>query len=125
MSTSVLTSLEVFLTCHLSLSNSFCSLSHLNALPVDTLKVDRSFIRNIDRKENDSIYSVIANLGHAMNLRVVAQGVESDRHLRALKTLGIDEAQGFYVGPPVAAEEIVPLLRQGIFGRLQAASLVA
>ena len=90
----------------------FCSLSYLARLPVDTLKIDRSFVvRMRDAGYPRNIVAMIVSLAHTLGLRVVAEGVEDDEQVRLLRELGCDQIQGFFVSRPVPAEQIVPLLR--------------
>jgi diguanylate cyclase (GGDEF)-like protein/PAS domain S-box-containing protein len=83
----------------------FSSLSYLAKLPVDTLKIDRSFV--IDMTEDAqglSLVSTIINLAHALKLKVVAEGVETEEQSRLLRLLRCDELQGFLFGKPVPTE---------------------
>ncbi len=83
----------------------FSSLSHLAKLPVDTLKIDRSFI--VDMMSGASgltLVSVIINLAHALKLKVVAEGVETEEQLRQLRVLRCDEMQGYLFGKPVPVD---------------------
>jgi EAL domain-containing protein (putative c-di-GMP-specific phosphodiesterase class I) len=90
----------------------FCSLSYLARLPVDTLKIDRSFVvRMGDAGYPRNIVAMIVSLAHTLNLRVVAEGVEDHEQVRLLKELGCDQIQGFFVSQPVPADQIAPLLR--------------
>jgi EAL domain-containing protein (putative c-di-GMP-specific phosphodiesterase class I) len=89
----------------------FCSLSYLARLPVDTLKIDRSFVvRMRDAGYPRNIVAMIVSLAHTLGLRVVAEGVEDDEQVRLLKALGCDQIQGFYVSRPVPAEQVDQLL---------------
>ncbi len=82
----------------------FSSLSYLSKLPLDTLKIDRSFVTDmVDRVDGQTLVSVIINLGHALKLNVVAEGVEAEEQLRELRLLGCDQMQGFLFGKPVPA----------------------
>jgi diguanylate cyclase (GGDEF)-like protein len=83
----------------------FSSLSYLSKLPVDTLKIDRSFI--VDMVSGDggrTLVSVIINLAHALKLNVVAEGVETEQQLRHLRLLNCDEMQGYLYGKPVPVD---------------------
>jgi diguanylate cyclase (GGDEF)-like protein len=92
----------------------FCSLSYLARLPVDTLKIDRSFVvRMRDAGYPRNIVAMIVSLAHTLNLRVVAEGVEDDEQVRLLRDLGCDQIQGFYVSRPVPPEEIDAMLTAG------------
>jgi diguanylate cyclase (GGDEF)-like protein/PAS domain S-box-containing protein len=83
----------------------FSSLSYLSKLPVDTLKIDRSFISDmVGSAEGLALVSVIIGLAHALKLKVVAEGVETDEQLRELKLLRCDEMQGYLFARPMPAE---------------------
>ena len=85
----------------------FSSLSQLKRLPVDELKIDRSFVQDMERNDNDTIlvHSII-DLAHNMGLRVVAEGVESAAALDMLERLGCDIAQGYHIARPMPAREL-------------------
>jgi diguanylate cyclase (GGDEF)-like protein len=83
----------------------FSSLSYLTKLPVDTLKIDRSFVFDMmSGADGMTLVSVIINLAHALKLKVVAEGVETEDQLRQLGALQCDEVQGFLIGKSVPAE---------------------
>ena len=82
----------------------FSSLSYLAKLPVDTLKIDRSFVIEMDTPEGLALVSTIITLAHSLNLKVVAEGVETEQQLRQLLSLNCDEMQGFLFSKPVPAE---------------------
>lgn len=89
----------------------YSSLSYLAKLPIDTLKIDRSFIQNITRNQEDTtIVSVILAMAHRLKLQVVAEGVEELDHLIYLKNEGCERYQGYYFKPPIPAHEIYDLL---------------
>ena len=93
----------------------YSSLSYLKDLPIDTLKIDRSFVRDIGKGEeaDDGVLAqAIISLGHALHLKVIAEGVETDAQLRFLRRHGCDEVQGFYYGEPVAPEAHAKLLQR-------------
>jgi len=84
----------------------FSSLSYLARLPVDTLKIDRSFILGMAAgPQGQALVSTIVNLGHSLGLKVVAEGVESMLESRQLALLGCDEIQGYLLSRPLPAEE--------------------
>jgi diguanylate cyclase (GGDEF)-like protein/PAS domain S-box-containing protein len=83
----------------------FSSLSYLAKLPVDTVKVDRSFVVDMTSAPSGlSLMSAIISLAHSLNLNVVAEGVETDEQSRLLRLLGCDEMQGFLFSKPVPSE---------------------
>lgn len=89
----------------------YSSLSRLKALPIDTLKIDQSFVRNLEQDMNDSaIIAAIVNMAHALGLKVVAEGVETEAQLKILKDLQCDEHQGFLYSEPLSAADLVTLL---------------
>lgn len=93
------------------------SLSRLKELPVDTLKIDRSFIQNIANDPDDRVIaSTIIAMAHSLGLRVVAEGVEAEDQLSVLRALDCDEIQGFYYSKPIPAEQMVLLLEQQLTG---------
>jgi EAL domain-containing protein (putative c-di-GMP-specific phosphodiesterase class I) len=88
-------------------------LSDLARLPVDTLKIDRSFVvRMRDAGYPRNIVAMIVSLAHTLGLKVIAEGVEDDDQLRLLRELGCDQIQGYLVGRPMPAEQVDALLRQ-------------
>jgi diguanylate cyclase (GGDEF)-like protein len=92
----------------------YSSLSSLRELPVDTLKIHESFVRRLGNGSGDAaIVGAVVELGHALGLRVVAEGVETDIQLAQLRDLGCDGAQGYLFGRPVTEDEAGALLRAG------------
>ena len=84
----------------------YASLSHLKRFPLDRLKVDRSFIANLADARDAAIVRSLIELGHRLGLRVVAEGVESELQLAALRRLDCDTVQGHVVGHPLTVVEI-------------------
>ena len=83
----------------------FSSLSYLSKLPVDTLKIDRSFVIDMTAgPQGLALVSTIINLAHSLKLKVVAEGVETEEQSRLLLLLDCDEMQGFWFGKPVPVE---------------------
>ena len=89
----------------------YSSLLYLKQLPVDEIKIDRSFVKNMEADNNDAIIvrSTI-DLAHNMGLRVVAEGVENEATLKLLQTLGCDLAQGYFISRPVPYDTFVAWL---------------
>ncbi len=91
-------------------SGSF-SLSCLKNLPVDTIKIDKSFIQGCEKGGVDgAIVSAIITLAHSLGLQVVAEGVENDRQVQALREKGCQVVQGNHICPPLAADDFLPQL---------------
>jgi len=91
----------------------YSSLSYLHRFPIDALKIDRSFIWNMHRSENDmAIVVAIVAMGHGLKLQVIAEGVETEEQLAALKTCGCETIQGYLMGRPVGAEEVTARLQR-------------
>jgi EAL domain-containing protein (putative c-di-GMP-specific phosphodiesterase class I) len=88
----------------------YSCLSNLSSLPIDTLKIDQSFVQDIAGNGGDAIVSVIIAMGLNFKQRVVAEGIETQRQLDFLKTHRCAEGQGYFFGRPVAAEEFTNLL---------------
>ena len=91
----------------------YSSLSYLRRLPIDTLKIDRSFVRNMSASSDDgSIVIAIVRLAHSLRLDVVAEGVETENDLALLKRLECDRAQGYLISRPVDAAGAEEFLRK-------------
>jgi diguanylate cyclase (GGDEF)-like protein/PAS domain S-box-containing protein len=85
----------------------YSSLSHLKRFTVDTLKIDASFVRDMASDPDDAaIVRAIIRLAHTLDLTVVAEGIETERQLRALRRLGCDFGQGYLIARPAAAADI-------------------
>jgi len=83
----------------------YSSLSYLKQLPIDTLKIDKSFIDDIEDKEGKSLVENIIMIGHKMGYSIVAEGVETNKQNEYLKEFSCDKVQGFYFSKPVPREE--------------------
>jgi diguanylate cyclase (GGDEF)-like protein/PAS domain S-box-containing protein len=91
----------------------YSSLSYLTKLPLDTLKIDQSFVRQITTTPNEtSIVTAIIGMGQSLNLRIIAEGVETAEELEFLQAQHCDEAQGYYFGRPVPPQEFVKLFQE-------------
>jgi PAS domain S-box-containing protein len=91
----------------------YSSLSRLCRIPLDTLKIDRVFISNMDSDpESLEIARAIMTLAHNLDLKVVAEGVEKAEHVKQLQQLGCEFAQGYFFSRPVAPQAITALLAQ-------------
>lgn len=88
----------------------YSSLSYLNRLPINTLKIDRSFMSDSDSPEGRAVVAAIVALGKALGKGIVAEGVETQRQLDWLKTIGCEEVQGFYFSPALTESDLQPAL---------------
>lgn len=85
----------------------YASLKYLKQLPLDVLKIDQGFIKNIERSDDDiAIVKSVVALSEAFEYQLVAEGVETDRHLKRLMDLGCYIAQGYYIAKPMAAKAV-------------------
>ena len=104
----------------------YSSLSYLQRLPVQELKVDRSFVFNVDTDANDqAIVRSVIELGHSLGLSVVAEGVESQLAWNRLVSLGCDVAQGYFLSRPVPAADMSRWLQETVAGSAAVAPLHA
>lgn len=93
----------------------YSSLSYIASLPIDALKIDRSFITNMTTQPQSlTIVTSIISLAHSLNLKVVAEGVENEEQAKYLRLLNCDEMQGFLFSKPLPAEKIITLLQTGV-----------
>ncbi|MEJ2387713.1 MAG: EAL domain-containing protein [Chromatiaceae bacterium] len=91
----------------------YSSLGYLKHFPIDTVKIDRSFIRNVDSDSKDAaVVSGIIVLARSLGATVVAEGVETEAHYQLLRAKECDEIQGFYFSPPLPFDALVELIRQ-------------
>lgn len=91
----------------------YSSLAHLKKLPVAGMKIDKSFVQNMERdRDNSVIVRSIVDLGHNLGLKVVAEGVESREAREMLRRFQCDEAQGYYYSRPIPAPEIIRFFKE-------------
>jgi EAL domain-containing protein (putative c-di-GMP-specific phosphodiesterase class I) len=86
------------------------SLASLQSFPIDTLKIDRSFVERADSQEGGAILRAIVLMAHTLRMTVVAEGVETEAQLALLRRIGCDQAQGYLFARPVPADEVPALL---------------
>jgi EAL domain-containing protein (putative c-di-GMP-specific phosphodiesterase class I) len=90
----------------------YSSLAQIKRFPIDTLKVDRSFIRNLPRDSEDkAITEAIIAMGKTLSLTVIAEGVETEEQDSFLRSHACDEMQGYYFSKPTPPEQFADLLR--------------
>jgi EAL domain-containing protein (putative c-di-GMP-specific phosphodiesterase class I) len=93
----------------------YSGLSYLKKFPIDSLKIDQSFIRQISATPNDTaIVAAVISMGRSLNLRVDAEGVETRQETEFLQLHQCDEAQGYYFSRPIVAQQFAKLLETGI-----------
>jgi EAL domain-containing protein (putative c-di-GMP-specific phosphodiesterase class I) len=88
-------------------------LSYLQKLPVDTLKIDRSFVQNIEVNNKDfEIAKTIINLAHSLGLQVVTEGIETSQQVEIFQQLRCEFGQGYLFSPPLNPTEVMDFLNQ-------------
>src|SRR5262249_21932580 len=93
----------------------YSSMSYLKRFPVDVIKIDRVFIADIATGSRDiAITESLIRMAHALNLKAVAEGVETVEQMELLKSLGCDEAQGFYFAPPLEPGAVVQFFQRAM-----------
>jgi EAL domain-containing protein (putative c-di-GMP-specific phosphodiesterase class I) len=86
----------------------YSSLTYLSQFPIDVIKIDQSFVRNIGRdSNNESIIRTIHTLAENLNLYCIAEGVETIEQIRFLNSIGCDDLQGYYFAKPTTAEILI------------------
>jgi diguanylate cyclase (GGDEF)-like protein len=99
----------------------YSSLSYLRRLPLNALKIDKSFVNDVTTNADDAVIATaIINLAHSLHLTVVAEGVETGEQLEFLRRHGCDECQGFLFSPPLPLDEASRLLARGLRYDLEA-----
>jgi EAL domain-containing protein (putative c-di-GMP-specific phosphodiesterase class I) len=89
----------------------YASLSHLKQFPVDAIKIDRSFIRDLEDDPDDAaIVRALIGLGKSLGIKIVAEGIETEHQAAYLRTLGCDFGQGFLFGAPIPGRDVLALL---------------
>ncbi|MCB1284817.1 MAG: EAL domain-containing protein, partial [Microthrixaceae bacterium] len=91
----------------------YSSLAYLRQLKADIVKIDRSFVSDLDTPDGHNLVAAIVNMAHAVGCRTVAEGVETADQYRALKAMGCDMAQGFWLARPDVAQNRRPQLDRG------------
>jgi EAL domain-containing protein (putative c-di-GMP-specific phosphodiesterase class I) len=90
----------------------YSSLSYLKRFPIDTLKIDQSFVADLDSADGAAIVDAIIALAKTLNLRVIAEGIEDTRQLSYLVKKECDLLQGYYFARPIYPEDVPDMLRQ-------------
>jgi EAL domain-containing protein (putative c-di-GMP-specific phosphodiesterase class I) len=95
----------------------YSSLTHLRELPIDEIKIDKSFVIGMRTSEADAaIVRTVIDLAHNLGKQVCAEGVEDEATWKLLKDLGCDLAQGFWIAKPMAADELMEWLAETSWG---------
>lgn len=98
----------------------YSSLSHLKQLPIDTIKIDRSFVNDIGKnKDSEMIANTVISLGRNLGFNVIAEGIENDEQLQFLIKNGCAAGQGYYLGEPRSAEKMTLFLKESGVGLKQ------
>jgi EAL domain-containing protein (putative c-di-GMP-specific phosphodiesterase class I) len=89
----------------------YSSLSYLKRFPIDTIKIDRSFVNDISIDQDDAeIIHTIINMGHTLNRKIIAEGVETEEQLDILKAYRCDEIQGYFFSRPLSASDFTTFI---------------
>jgi len=89
------------------------SLAYLKKFPIDTLKIDKSFIMGIDASSEDKIIAqTIISMSHSLGFKTVAEGIETSLHVEMLKEMGCDELQGYYFSKPITKDKFIKFLQE-------------
>ena len=103
----------------------YCSFKYLARFPIHTLKIDQSFVQDLDREENISIVNAMVAMGRGMNLNVIAEGVETEAQRARLEQMQCHEVQGYYYSSPLSGQEATALLGEHVRGFAEAGKLAA
>ena len=89
----------------------YSSLSYLRSFPFDKIKIDRSFMRDLEAKgDNLAIIKAVIGLGHSLGMSTTAEGIETEEQLQAVRDQGCNEVQGFLFSPPVSTQAVADML---------------
>lgn len=94
----------------------YCSFKYLARFPIHTLKIDQSFVQDLDREENMSIVNAMVAMGRSMHLNVIAEGVETESQRVRLEQMQCHEVQGYYYSIPLSGQEATALLGEHVRG---------
>jgi EAL domain-containing protein (putative c-di-GMP-specific phosphodiesterase class I) len=96
----------------------YSSLAYLKRYPVDAVKIDRTFVKDLPfDRSSSAITGAIVSMAHALDKRVVAEGVETAEQAAFLRELGCDELQGYFLAKPLRAQELAAFLARGVVTR--------
>ena len=90
----------------------FSSLSYLQSLPLDRLKIDRAFVKDLPDNDTGAIAALVVSLGAKLGLKTIAEGVETQQQAEFLKNLGCDEVQGFMYAKPMPEHELLEFIKE-------------
>ena len=98
----------------------YTSLAHLQHLPIDTIKIDRSFVSQLNEQRGGALVRMVTDLGHAIDVDIVAEGVETADELSALRAMGADHLQGYLLSRPLNPEALATWAQNGLLTRATA-----
>ena len=103
----------------------YSSFKYLSRFPIHTLKIDQSFIQELEREENISIVNAMVSMGRGMNLNVVAEGVETQAQLDQLQAINCHEMQGYFYSAPISSHEATLMLAEPFRGFCTSADIAS